>query len=158
MIRNGYQNEDLMVWMRTAAFPSFRKLYGRILLKENSKLMHVTYDLDSLASFYLRIKKKWHELNKNSNKTNNDLPDDNYYGFNKKVKINDSEELEQLDLDSNQIIKKTLNETSIYNKRINLKLPKGEYFIDINYSNYFYLFKFVSFHFIEFLLFFLKII
>ncbi|CAL4157023.1 unnamed protein product, partial [Meganyctiphanes norvegica] len=27
---NGYQNEDLIVWMRTAAFPSFRKLYRRI--------------------------------------------------------------------------------------------------------------------------------
>ena len=27
---NGYQNEALMVWMRTAAFPSFVKLYGRI--------------------------------------------------------------------------------------------------------------------------------
>ena len=27
---NGYENEDLMVWMRTAAFPSFRKLYRRV--------------------------------------------------------------------------------------------------------------------------------
>lgn len=27
---DGYKNEDLIVWMRTAAFPSFRKLYGRI--------------------------------------------------------------------------------------------------------------------------------
>lgn len=27
---NGMQNEDLIVWMRTAAFPSFRKLYRRI--------------------------------------------------------------------------------------------------------------------------------
>ncbi|XP_040573808.1 cell cycle control protein 50A [Lepeophtheirus salmonis] len=27
---NGLQNEDLMVWMRTAALPSFRKLYRRI--------------------------------------------------------------------------------------------------------------------------------
>lgn len=26
---------DLVVWMRTAAFPSFRKLYGRILKEEN---------------------------------------------------------------------------------------------------------------------------
>jgi len=27
---NGYKNEDLIVWMRAAAFPSFRKLYRRI--------------------------------------------------------------------------------------------------------------------------------
>ena len=32
---NGYQNEDLIVWMRTAAFPNFRKLYRRI---ENNRL------------------------------------------------------------------------------------------------------------------------
>ena len=27
---NGYQNEDLIVWMRTAALPNFRKLYRKI--------------------------------------------------------------------------------------------------------------------------------
>jgi hypothetical protein len=27
---NGLQNEDLMVWMRTAALPDFRKLYRKI--------------------------------------------------------------------------------------------------------------------------------
>ncbi|KAK3867454.1 hypothetical protein Pcinc_027088 [Petrolisthes cinctipes] len=27
---SGYQNEDLMVWMRSAAFPTFRKLYRRV--------------------------------------------------------------------------------------------------------------------------------
>ena len=29
-----------MVWMRTSAFPTFKKLYGRILLEENSKLAY----------------------------------------------------------------------------------------------------------------------
>lgn len=27
---NGFQNEDLIVWMRTAALPNFRKLYRRV--------------------------------------------------------------------------------------------------------------------------------
>ena len=27
---NGYKNEDLIVWMRTAALPTFRKLHRRI--------------------------------------------------------------------------------------------------------------------------------
>lgn len=27
---NGFQNEDLIVWMRTAALPDFRKLYRRV--------------------------------------------------------------------------------------------------------------------------------
>ena len=30
ILNNGYQNEALIVWMRTAAFPQFRKVYGRL--------------------------------------------------------------------------------------------------------------------------------
>lgn len=33
---NGLQNEDLIVWMRTAALPSFRKLYRRVDHSGNS--------------------------------------------------------------------------------------------------------------------------
>lgn len=31
---NGFQNEDLIVWMRTAALPNFRKLYRKVLHNE----------------------------------------------------------------------------------------------------------------------------
>lgn len=49
---NGFQNEDLIVWMRTAALPSFRKLYRRIDhsqmyftqgLRKGNYTLHVTY-------------------------------------------------------------------------------------------------------------------
>ncbi|KAL5267871.1 hypothetical protein ACHWQZ_G004798 [Mnemiopsis leidyi] len=35
---NGFLNEPFIVWMRVAAFPTFRKLYGRILMDENPEL------------------------------------------------------------------------------------------------------------------------
>ena len=35
---NGLQNEDLIVWMRTAAFPNFRKLYRKIDHSDSSNL------------------------------------------------------------------------------------------------------------------------
>lgn len=35
---NGLQNEDLIVWMRTAALPSFRKLYRRVDFNQKSSL------------------------------------------------------------------------------------------------------------------------
>lgn len=34
---NGLQNEDLIVWMRTAALPSFRKLYRRVDYSKESR-------------------------------------------------------------------------------------------------------------------------
>jgi hypothetical protein len=49
---NGLQNEDLIVWMRTAALPTFRKLYRRLNrtaegynsgLKSGSYILHVDY-------------------------------------------------------------------------------------------------------------------
>lgn len=33
---NGFQNEDLIVWMRTAALPNFRKLYRKVLKDKDS--------------------------------------------------------------------------------------------------------------------------
>ncbi|KAL1494606.1 hypothetical protein ABEB36_010178 [Hypothenemus hampei] len=52
---NGFQNEDFIVWMRTAAFPNFRKLYRRIDhsqthftngLKKGDYLLIVEYNYD----------------------------------------------------------------------------------------------------------------
>lgn len=37
---NGFQNEALMVWMRTAALPTFRKLFGRIDHSSAPKFHH----------------------------------------------------------------------------------------------------------------------
>ena len=33
---NGYQNEDFIVWMRTAAMPTFRKLYRKLSSTESA--------------------------------------------------------------------------------------------------------------------------
>ncbi|XP_050302633.1 cell cycle control protein 50A isoform X2 [Anthonomus grandis grandis] len=45
---NGFQNEDLIVWMRTAALPTFRKLYRRIerTLEKGDYLLTVEYNYD----------------------------------------------------------------------------------------------------------------
>jgi len=45
---NGFQNEDLIVWMRTAALPTFRKLYRRVDHGQsgfNDGLSHGNYTL-----------------------------------------------------------------------------------------------------------------
>lgn len=84
--------------MRTAAFPSFRKLYGRILLEENLKLAH---DLDKNNRYFNKILKVYEKFQ--SNKTNFEI---------------------KLNLDSNKLDYKTI------------RLPKGQYYVDINYSNF----------------------
>lgn len=47
---NGFQNEHLMVWMRVAAFPTFRKLWGRINIESlfpNEKTLPIgSYQLE----------------------------------------------------------------------------------------------------------------
>ncbi|KAL0124978.1 hypothetical protein PUN28_004252 [Cardiocondyla obscurior] len=51
---NGFQNEDLIVWMRTAALPSFRKLYRRVDHSEHgfkNGLVAGNYSLEIKYSF-----------------------------------------------------------------------------------------------------------
>ena len=91
-----YQNEDLMVWMRTAAFPSFRKLYGRILLEENSKLAY------RVPSNSTRLRQYQNLLKSFLNKTEILMPN----------------------FTINPIAK--------------LRFPKGQYFIDIEYSRLYF--------------------
>jgi len=59
---NGFQNEDLIVWMRTAALPSFRKLYRRLDqtntnyangLKAGNYTLNITYRKCGWLSRYL---------------------------------------------------------------------------------------------------------
>ena len=45
---NGLQNEDLIVWMRTAALPNFRKLYRKIDHKNPGNVRNQTAFRDGL--------------------------------------------------------------------------------------------------------------
>ena len=53
---NGLQNEDLIVWMRTAALPNFRKLYRKIekVGKFKDGLPKGKYELEIEYSKYLK--------------------------------------------------------------------------------------------------------
>lgn len=57
-LNRSYENENLIVWMRTAAFPAFRKLYGRILLEENAQLSHKSNRSYLAKLFELNERKK----------------------------------------------------------------------------------------------------
>ncbi|KAM9317442.1 cell cycle control protein 50A [Gastrophryne carolinensis] len=54
---NGFINEDFIVWMRTAALPTFRKLYGiiekgeneQVVLKPGNYSLHITYNYPVLS-------------------------------------------------------------------------------------------------------------
>lgn len=46
----GFKNEDFIVWMRTAAFPTFRKLYRKVQRREDSP--YVSEGTKSLLIFY----------------------------------------------------------------------------------------------------------
>jgi len=48
---NGFQNEDLIVWMRTAALPTFRKIYG-IVVPDTLQLDHLPAGQYSLLVDY----------------------------------------------------------------------------------------------------------
>ena len=54
---NGLQNEDLIVWMRTAALPNFRKLYRKVkkVGKFKDGLPKGKYELEIEYSKYLKF-------------------------------------------------------------------------------------------------------
>lgn len=62
---NGLQNEDLIVWMRTAALPSFRKLYRIVDSSQNNQPnglfagtyeLHVEYsELNDFMNYFMNI-------------------------------------------------------------------------------------------------------
>jgi len=53
---NGFQNEDLIVWMRTAALPNFRKLYRKVLYGDDANTASFkTAGLPASYSYRLKI-------------------------------------------------------------------------------------------------------
>lgn len=58
---NGFINEDFIVWMRTAALPTFRKLYRLIERKDNLQptLQAGKYSLDIAYSILWKNLWKW---------------------------------------------------------------------------------------------------
>ena len=53
---NGFKNQDFIVWMRTAAFSTFRKLYRKIIHENdfNNGLPKGEYQLDINYSILLK--------------------------------------------------------------------------------------------------------
>lgn len=106
-----------MVWMRNSAFPTFKKLYGRILLEQNAKLAHripVARNETGFHSF-LKIRSKFGEYFKGLRRDGNET--ELYFGLNNTT-------MTPLAMKS--------EETVWYNTYY--RLPKGEYYIDIDYS------------------------
>lgn len=101
-LKSGYRNEDLMVWMRTSAFPTFKKLYGRVLIEHNSKLSHkipIVVNSRNHTGFETLLN-LWKEIGKG-----NDTIDEDY-----------------VDATGSHVQHRTL-----------YRLPKGQYFLDIEY-------------------------
>ena len=95
---NYRDNQDLMVWMRTSAFPSFRKLYGRILIEENTKLADKILEGNRTS-----------RLNKIKNELYLKFNDTSIFGMD-----------------------------AIKKPKSKYRLPRGQYFVEIDYSKHFH--------------------
>ena len=95
--KSAFGNEDLIVWMRTAAFPTFKKLYGRILVEENSKLADKILENNRTS-----------RLNKIREQLYQKFNDTTIFGL-------------------ETIVKPTTK----------YRLPRGQYYVEIDYSNLF---------------------
>lgn len=95
-----------MVWMRTSAFSSFRKLYGRILIEENTRLAF-KINQDTNASFLSSFLK----LNPQE-----------------KINLNRSKYLNK------KLAQMESNGDFVRSSVVKYRLPKGLYYVDIQYS------------------------